>query len=147
MIRELIAAKKKEFSQSTIRNIMAPVRGMFFPAIEDGNAHIKPVARIGKLNKRSKDEQEKKIDPLTREEIQALLKTVQGKKYGHWYPLFLCAPRTGNRQGELVSLKGTDIDFNGRFICVQRNLSRGKISATKNGKARKVDSSRNWLTC
>src|SRR4029453_12755718 len=42
MIRELIAAKKKElrgkdeknqkagFSQSTIRNIMAPVRGMFF---------------------------------------------------------------------------------------------------------------------
>ena len=70
-----------------------------------------------------------------------MLKTVQGKKYGHWYPLFLCAPRTGIRQGELVSLKGTDIDFNGRFICVQRNLSRGKISATKNGKARKVDMS------
>jgi hypothetical protein len=31
MIRELIATKKKEgLSQSTIRNIMAPVRGMFF---------------------------------------------------------------------------------------------------------------------
>ena len=105
MIRELIAVKKKEFSQSTIRNIMAPVRGMFFQAIEDGNAHLNPAARIGKLNKRSKDEQKKKIDPLTREEIHVMLKTAQGRKYAHWYPLFLCAPRTGIRQGELVSVK------------------------------------------
>ena len=31
MIRELIAAKKKDgLSQSTVRNIMAPVRGLFF---------------------------------------------------------------------------------------------------------------------
>jgi integrase len=141
MIRELIAAKKKKFSQSTIRNIMAPVRGMFFQAIEDGNAHLNPAARIGKLNKRSKDEPKTKINPLTREEIQVMLEAAKDKKYAHWYSLFLCAPRTGIRQGELVSLKGTDMDFNGRFICVQRNLSRGKISAPKNGKERKVDMS------
>ena len=49
------------------------------------------------------------------------------------------AQNTGIRQGELVSLKGTDIDFIGRFIVVQRNLSRGKIKAAKNGKSRKVD--------
>jgi hypothetical protein len=38
MIRELIAGqeKKEGFSQSTIRNLMAPVRGMFFQAIDDG---------------------------------------------------------------------------------------------------------------
>ncbi|MGN6731717.1 MAG: tyrosine-type recombinase/integrase, partial [Candidatus Binatia bacterium] len=53
----------------------------------------------------------------------------------------LCAVRSGLRQGELISLKGSDIDFNGRFVHVQRNLSRGKISATKNGKDRKVDMS------
>ena len=36
MIRELIAAKKSEgYEQSTIRNIMAPVRGMFFQAMDD----------------------------------------------------------------------------------------------------------------
>src|SRR4029453_13091601 len=141
-IRELIAAKKKEgFSQSTIRNIMAPVRGMFNQAIEDGAAHQNPAARIGKLNKRSKDEPRKKINPLTREEIQVMLKATSENKYIHWYPLFLCAPRTGIREGELVSLKGTDVDFNGRFIHVQRNLSRGKISVTKSGKDRKVDMS------
>ena len=48
MIRELIAAKKKGgLSQSTIRNIMAPVRGMFFQAMDDGAAHQNPAARIG----------------------------------------------------------------------------------------------------
>jgi integrase len=63
------------------------------------------------------------------------------EKYRHYYPLFLCAVRTGIRQGELISLKGTDLDFNGRFVHVQRNLSRGSISATKNGKDRRVDMS------
>jgi integrase len=141
-IRELIAAKKKEgFSQSTIRNIMAPVRGMFFQAMEDGIQHKNPAARIGKFNKRSKDEPGKKINPLNREEIQTLLKTAELEKYRHYYPLFLCAPRTGIREGELVSLKGSDVDFHGRFIHVQRNLSRGKLSATKSGKDRKVDMS------
>jgi integrase len=70
-----------------------------------------------------------------------MLKAASEKKYIHWYPLFLCAPRTGIREGELVTLKGTDVDFNGHFIHVQRNLSRGKISVTKNGKDRRVDMS------
>jgi integrase len=78
----------------------------------------------------------------TREEIQAMLETALTDKYRAYYPLLLCAVRTGMRQGELISLKGTDKDFNSRFVHVQRNLSRGSISATKNGKDRKVDMSR-----
>jgi integrase len=143
MIRELIAAKKKEgYDQSTIRNIMAPVRGMYNQAIEDGTAYANPAARIGKLNKQSKDKPKKEINPLTREEVPVMLETALTDKYRPWYPLFLCAPRTGIRQGELVSLKGIDLDFQGRFIHVQRNLSRGKISLPKNGKTRKVDMSK-----
>ena len=157
MIRDLIAGKKKEqrgkdeksqkagFSQSTIRNIMAPVRGMFFQAIEDGEAHDNPAARIGKLNKRSKDEHKREIDPLTGQEVQTLLKTA-AEKYSQYYPLFLCAPRTGIREGELIALKGIDVDFNGRFINVERNLSRGKITRPKNGKTRKVDMSNQLAT-
>src|SRR5262245_25883949 len=75
MIRELIAAKKTEgYEQSTIRNIMAPVRGMFFQAIEDGATEKNPASRIGKLNKRDKDKPQKKINPLTREEVPTLLR-------------------------------------------------------------------------
>jgi integrase len=142
MIRELIAAKKKEgLAQSTIRNIAAPVRGMYNQAIEDGITEKNPAARIGKLNKQSKDKPKKKIDPLTREEVAVLLKAAHEGKYSHWYPVLLCACRTGIRMGELITLKGTDIDFKGRFVHVERNLSRGKISATKNGKDRRVDMS------
>jgi integrase len=90
MIRELIAAKKAEgYEQSTIRNIMAPIRGMFFQAIEDGVTEKNPASRIGKLNKRDKDKPKKKINPLTREEVQTVLKTAEGDKYRHYYPLFL----------------------------------------------------------
>jgi integrase len=70
-----------------------------------------------------------------------MLQAAQHKKYATWYPPIPLSPRTGIRQGELIALKGTDLDFNGRVIVVQRNLSRGRISATKNGKARKVDMS------
>src|SRR4029077_4977620 len=38
--------------------------------------------------------------------------------------------------------KEIDLDFNGRFIDVQRNLSRGKITTPKNGKTRRVDMSK-----
>jgi integrase len=142
MIRELIATKKKEgLSQSTIRNIMAPVRGMFFQAVDEGAAHQNPAARIGRLNKHSKDQPKAKIEPLAREEIPVLLEAAKGEKYHHYYPLFLCAVRAGLREGELIALKGTDIDFRGGFIHVERNLSRGKISVTKNGKDRRVDMS------
>ena len=141
MMRELIRTKKDEgLSQSTIRNILAPVRGMFFQAMDDGSAHQNPAARIGKLNKQAKDAPRKKINPLTREEVQGML-NIAAEKYPDYFPVFLCAPRTGIRLGELVSLKGIDVDFNSRFIHVQRNLSRGKISVTKNGKDRKVDMS------
>jgi len=141
-IRELITAKKAEgYDQSTIRNIMAPVRGMYFQAMDDELTDKNPAARIGKLNKRDKDKPKKKIDPLTREEVQTLLSAAEEKKCSHWYPLLLCACRTGIRQGELIALKGIDIDFKGGFIHVQRNLSRGKISTTKNSKNRRVDMS------
>ena len=92
MIRELIAAKKKEgLAQSTIRNIAAPVRGMYNQAIEDGITEKNPAARIGKLNKQSKDKPKKKIDTLTREEVAVLLSAARDGKYAHWYPLLLCA--------------------------------------------------------
>jgi integrase len=43
------------------------------------------------------------------------------------------------RIGELEALQWGDIDFNGRFIEVQRGNRRGRISDTKNRKHRRVD--------
>lgn len=81
-----------------------------------------------------------KIEPLTREELSTLLETVEDRM-PDYYPLLLCAARTGMREGELIGLKGGDIDFNGRLIEVRRNVVRGRVTTTKSGKTRRVDMS------
>ncbi len=61
--------------------------------------------------------------------------------YPRWYPLLLCAVRTGMRQGELLALRWPDVDFAGRFIEVNRNLVRGIVTTPKNHQRRRVDMS------
>jgi integrase len=46
------------------------------------------------------------------------------------------------RIGEALALEPGDLDFKGRFIHVQRGLSRMKIETPKNGKTRRVDMTR-----
>ncbi|MBI3001973.1 MAG: site-specific integrase [Deltaproteobacteria bacterium] len=137
-IKELIARKKKEgFSCSTLRNILAPLRGMYNEAIENEEVHFNPASNLGKVNKK---EPGAPINPLTREELSILLQKAE-EKAPDLYPLLLCAARTGMRQGELIALKGADLDFNGRFIEVNRTYSRGKITLPKSNKTRRVDMS------
>lgn len=139
MVREFIVAKQKEgFSRSSMRNILIPLRGIYSQAIEDEEIDRNPAEKMGK---HITQKQRKEINPFTREEAQVFLDAVKASPDRRYYPFFLCALRTGIRQGELISLKGTDIDFHGRFIHVQRNLSAGNIELPKNGKTRRVDMS------
>ncbi len=141
MVKELIAEQiKSGLSHSTVRNMIAPLRTILNQAIEDkaGGLISNPAARVGKFNKRK--DTTKEINPLTREELTVFVNGVK-EKMPHYYPLFLCAPRTGIREGELVVLKYSDVDFNRRFIEVRRNLSNGKITSPKSGKTRRVDMS------
>ncbi len=121
-----------------MKNIIVPLREIYNHAMEDGVAIANPAARIGNFNR--KRNQEKKIEPLTREELSILLETVEDRM-PHYYPLLLCAARTGMREGELIGFKGGDVDFNGRLIEVQRNVVRKRVTTPKNGKTRRVDMS------
>lgn len=114
------------------------MRQLYNQAIDDGDAYENPAARVGKFNKRK--DPATQINALTREEVKTLLdKTLE--KSPHWYPLLICATLTGMREGELIALRGTDIDFRGRFIEVKQILSRGELTTPKNGKTRRVDMS------
>ena len=139
MVREFITQKKNaNLTRSTIKNILAPVRAIYNQGIEDDELQVNPASKVGKFNKREPGET--KINPLNREELAKLLKTAE-KRMPHHYPALLCAARTGVREGELIGLKWTDVDFNGRFIEVRRNVSKGRVTTPKSGKARKVDMS------
>ena len=78
--------------------------------------------------------------PLTREEISTLLETAKTKA-PRYYPLFLCAARTGLRMGELLALQWEDLDFHQRFIQVSRNYTHWTLTTPKSGENRKVDMS------
>ena len=98
------------------------------------NAALKPGKFLPRVSKRQK------VNPFSREEVAKLLTAVQQHAPGY-SALFLCAVRTGMRQGELLALQWGDIDYHNRFIEVQRNYSRGRICTPKSGESRRVDMS------
>ena len=126
-------------ASSTVNNARLCLSGIFTAAIEDEIISVNPAARTGKFTKRK--DRRHDINPLTREEAKLFLDTAR-THYPRYYPVFLCALRTGMRMGELIGLKWGDIDFNGRFIEVRRSIVRGRITTPKNHKTRRVDMSR-----
>ena len=54
-VRQLVAVKRKAgYSRSTIRNILAPMRGMYNQAIDDEELQYNPALNVGRINKRRK---------------------------------------------------------------------------------------------
>jgi integrase len=139
-IKDIIGAMvTKGPSKSTVANTIAPVKEMLNHAMDDGVLSANPAVRIGRFLRRTKARRAD-VNPLTRDEVACLLQAAQ-QHTPRYYPLLLCAVRTGMRVGELLGLQWSDIDFHGRFIEVQRAIVRGKVVPTKSGKMRRVDMS------
>lgn len=107
--------------------------------MEDGLAAmstaLKPGKFLPKISKRGE------IAPLTRAEVALMIGTAK-TKLPSYYPLFLCAVRSGSRMGELLALQWGDISWQGRFIEVQRNYTHWQLTTPKGGENRRVDMSR-----
>jgi integrase len=139
-IKAIIAAMvRKGLSKSTIANTMAPVREMFNHAIDDGVLIANPAARLGRFLRPTKDRRAD-VNPLTRDEVSCLLDAAQ-QHAPRYYPVLLCAVRTGMRMSELLGLQWGDLDFYGRVIEVRHAIVRGKVVSTKSSKIRRVDMS------
>jgi len=149
-ITDITRAKIKNFlygkinngcAKSTVNNLRAVISDVLNEAVDAEVIPANPSHRLGRIGK--KEDDNGKIDPLTQDELKRLLDTVQtDKELSRNYPLFLLLARTGVRIGEGISIKWDDVDFNGRFIHIQRNYSKGRLGTPKNGKSRKVDMSR-----
>ena len=63
---------------------------------------------------------EKKIRILTPDEIKAFLDTTTNQKY---YTLFRLAIMSGARQGELLGLKWSDVDWEASQVCIERTFN------------------------
>jgi integrase len=132
------SALKKGQSPKTVQNLIRCLSSLLGHAVEDGllvvNHALKPGKFLPKVSKR------RKINPFTSAEVVTFLAAAR-MFAPRLYPLFLCAVRTGLRQGELLGLQWVDIDFRGQFIEVQRTYARRRLGTPKNGESRRVDMS------
>ena len=134
-----MASLRKGLSPKTVQNIVRCLSSLLSHAMEDGlvqaNVSLKPGKFLPKIPKRHN------ITPLTRAEVARLLDMTKAR-LPRYFPLFLCAVRTGLRMGELLALQWGDIDWQGRFLEVQRNYTRLRLTTPKSGESRRVDMSR-----
>ena len=135
----MTACRAKGLKPASMRGVNRTLSAVLSQAVEDALLPANPAFRMGKCL-RAGDELPKEIQPLTREEAQALLDQAE-QTYPEYAPLFLCALRTGMRLGELLALQWGDVDFGSRCIHVRRNRVAGKLTSTKNRQRRRVDMS------
>lgn len=142
-IRNFLVTKSKNLNISLFRDVLS---GVFGYAVDDEILDSNPVIGITRkleiTRTRIKD-----VEPFTEAELNTFLEACPPD------PFFFTAARTGMRLGELLSLRWGDIDFSHKitledgseedrpFIWVRRTYRRGRFTAPKNGKSRKVDMS------
>jgi integrase len=95
----------RALSPKTVQNNVRVLSSLLSQAIEDGlisvNVALKPGKFLPKVSKR------RQVNPFTREEVSIFLATAQ-RHVARYFPLFLCAARTGLRLGELLALQWGD---------------------------------------
>ena len=104
----------KGLSPTTIKRIHILINSALKQAMKNGLI-TKNAASAVSLPKQIKHE----IQPLSREEIQRLLKVAREDRL---YAAFLLECGTGLRRGELVGLKWEDINFDNKTLQVKRSL-------------------------
>lgn len=138
-VKAFIIQKQKEgFSRNTVRLLRAYMSGIFTQAVDDELLAANPTAKTGRYIK--KDKGKSSVRPFSMAEKECFEREVQ-ERFPHYYALFLCALRTGMREGELIALKPGDVSFQGGFIEVRRNCVEGRISTPKSGRTRRVEMS------
>ena len=136
--RFLMGKVNDGFAPSTVTHFKNVVSGVLNMALDDEVIAVNPAQRLGKVLKCKGLQID--VEPLSREELTLFLDGFREHFPGH-YALALVLARTGMRIGEALGLQWGDVDFNSRFITIQRTVARAYIGTPKNGKSRRVDMS------
>jgi integrase len=124
-------------STKTVQNHLNFLHGVFAFAMKRGWAASNPVAQVDRPKKsRSPHRRLRFLSPV---ELDALIRSVPDDVLGHVErPLYLTAAMTGLRQGELLALRWSDVDWAAGRIRVADSYTRGKIDTPKSDLGRSV---------
>jgi integrase len=123
------ATVAKGLSPASVNHYLKTLQKLIECAMDWGLVETNPVRGVPRL-KVDRD----KWSFLDFEDAEKFMAAVPKR----WQPLFLCALRTGMRQGELLGLQHQDIDWKRRVIHVRRALSLGSLKSTKSFSSREV---------
>ncbi|CDG20543.1 conserved protein of unknown function [Xenorhabdus poinarii G6] len=115
----------------TIRNQLSFLRSAVDEAVTDGLVSVNPVSLVTASRyqtERTEEDKEYIIDPLSPNEVTALLSSAGNKQ---WENLFRFAINTGLRSSELCALRWSDIDFIGKTAHITAASVVGVIKGTK----------------
>ena len=113
-------------SKATINKAVTTLGTVMKYAVRRGFVDSNPVSYVQKL-RRGPEELSEDKHYLTPKEIRLFLSEAREDHY----PLLLTAILTGMREGELLGLMWTDIDWNAKQICVRRTLQGGRFYEPK----------------
>jgi len=140
-VRDLLLKQHKNgYSRSSVCLVRDVMSGAFNFAVDEELIPANPVKGVLKHLKLDRENTRDSVQPMTPAEVQKFLEISQ-EHYPEYFAFFLCACRTGMRLGELLALEWGDIDWNERFIVVQKSYKLGQVNKTKTGTVRRVDMS------
>lgn len=110
-------------------NVLNLLSSMFDLAVDRGWTVRNPVRGVPRPSGGSGDPD---IRYLTLEEVEAVLRSVPEDELGRVErPLYLTAAMTGMRQGELLALRWSDVDWDAKRVRVHRSYVRGEFGTPK----------------
>lgn len=121
-------------SNSRIKKVRVLLHNTFNTAILDEVLTINPLDKVKMIPKQRKIHEDDQIQPFSLDEIKLLLDHSKGYIRNFIGIGYL----SGMRSGELLGLKWSDIDFDNRTIKIQRSISKGVITPTKNSSSQRT---------
>ena len=129
--------EEKKIRLVTARKIIVILNQVMAYAVRHRFIDYNPVRDAERPRSQGKEGQEKAISILTPDQIRSFLNAVEDPKHR---TLFLTAIMTGARQGEILGLKWSDVDFSKKQISINRTFNMGRFFTPKTkGSARRID--------
>lgn len=139
MVDQYIIDRQTEgMNISTLRKILVSLRQIFRLAVKRNYCHKNPLDYADMPKRQGKEiDTNNDIRILNKSEVSSFLDAVTEQKY---HVLFLLAIFSGARQGEILGMKWSDIQWKDSQIHIQRSFNNQRFYDTKTkGSNRKVD--------
>jgi integrase len=119
----------KTLSDSTVRNIMAPLRACLATAVREGIIRSNPARDVDLPHRPTAEESEEEVRALSREQLSTLLELFPDR----WRLFFTFLATTGLRISEAIALEWRHLELDGSepHVKVRRALVKGRMGPPK----------------